>query len=63
MIPDGIIGQDFLLANVKKIDYEDFVMETVNDRIQCLMGNSNDKCQVCRIMVDDAINIPAQSAA
>ena len=59
MAPDGILGQDFLLQHVKKIDYQSHRMHTFQDIVQCWTGGEAN--MVCRILVKETVTIPANS--
>ena len=59
MTPDGILGQDFLLKYVKKIDYHSYRMHTQNDIVQCWSGGESD--MVCRVLVKETVVIPPYS--
>jgi hypothetical protein len=36
--PDSILGQDFLLRHVEKIDYQQQLLQTDNTDIKCWIG-------------------------
>ena len=57
--PEGILGQDFLLKNVRKIDYTRLVLHTKSSEIQCWVGGEAE--MVCRIEVKEEITIPSNS--
>jgi hypothetical protein len=57
--PDGVLGQDFLLQNVRKLDYEKYILHTSTDSIHCHVGEGTRT--VCRVMVEEKINIPGNS--
>ena len=40
MLPDGIIGQDFLLKNVKTLDLENHRLNTLDGYIQLWTGTN-----------------------
>jgi hypothetical protein len=61
IIPEGIIGQDFLLAYVNKIDFQRYIIHTAKDKIQCRVGVGAN--MVCRVLVGEKIEIPASSGA
>ena len=62
MIPDGILGQDFLLAHIQTIDYGQHIMKTSNDTIQCWTGGVGNKCMTCRITVREQVQVEPQSS-
>lgn len=58
---DGILGQDFLLKQVRKVDYRRMVLNTNDDQeIQCWIGGKAN--MVCRVEVKDTITIPPRSS-
>ncbi len=57
MKPQAIIGQDFLMQYIRKIDYEKLVLSTKQEEIQCWTGGET--CDVCRIFVADTVSVPA----
>ncbi|CAC5373255.1 unnamed protein product [Mytilus coruscus] len=57
--PDAIIGQDFLLHYVNKIDYQRMVVQTSLTDIQCWVAGETQ--MVCRVEVKEEITIPANS--
>ena len=58
---DGILGQDFLLENVKRIDYEKYLLYTKHDEVTCWLGAKSS--MICRVLVKEQVNIPANSSA
>ncbi len=61
MSPEVILGQDFLLKHVKKIDYCRQQLHTETDVIHCWTGGEN--CMVCRVLVQQKITVPANHTA
>ena len=59
--PDGILGQDFMLEHVKKIDYEKYILHTDTDQISCWLGGNSS--MACRVIAEEKICIPANSSA
>ena len=59
--PDGILGQDFMLEHVKKIDYEKYILHTDTDQISCWLGGNSS--MTCRIIAEEKTCIPANSSA
>ena len=59
--PDGILGQDFLLEHVKKIDYEKYILHTKTDQISCWLGGNSS--MICRVIAEEKTSIPANSSA
>ncbi|CAG2212340.1 unnamed protein product [Mytilus edulis] len=57
--PDAIIGQDFLLHYVNKIDYQRMVLQTSLTDIQCWVAGETQ--MVCRVEVKEETTIPANS--
>ncbi|CAG2228478.1 unnamed protein product [Mytilus edulis] len=57
--PDDIIGQDFLLHYVNKIDYQRMVLQTSLTDIQCWVAGETQ--MVCRVEVKEETTIPANS--
>lgn len=53
---DAILGQDFLLKNVKKIDYRKLSLITVDGDISCWIGGEAE--MICRVQVAEKITIP-----
>ena len=62
MVPDGILGQDFLLSHVKMIDYENFVMKTGVEEIQCWTGGTQNRSMTCRVTVRTNTQVPPQTS-
>lgn len=58
--PDGILGQDFLLKHVKKIDYEKYILHTKKEQISCWLGGS--ASMTCRVIAEEKTCIPANSS-
>ncbi len=61
MTPDGILGQDFLLQNIKSVNYETYEMITNSGNIQCWVGGGSS--MVCRITVRENIALPGNSTS
>ena len=59
--PDGILGEDFLLEHVKKIDYEKYILHTKTDQISCWLGGNSS--MICRVIAEEKTSIPANSSA
>lgn len=59
--PDGILGQDFMLEHVKKIDYEKYILHTESDQISCWLGGNS--AMTCRVIAEKKTCIPANSSA
>lgn len=59
--PDGILGQDFLLEHVKKIDYEKYILYTKTDHISCWLGGN--PAMTCRVIAEEKTCIPPNSCA
>lgn len=57
--PDAIIGQDFLLKFVTKIDYQKMVLQTCKANIQCWVAGEAQ--MVCRVEATELITIPGNS--
>ena len=57
----AILGQDFLLDHIKKINYERMTLQThYNDEIQCWTGRGEN--MVRRIILKETITVPPHSA-
>lgn len=56
---DAILGQDFLLRYVHKIDFQNLQISIGNDTIDCWTGGQ--AAMVCRVHVSEAVTIPACS--
>ena len=58
---DGILGQDFLLKQVSKVNYKRMVFHTHNNNeIQCWIGgNAN---MICRVEVKNTVKIPPMTS-
>lgn len=58
---DGIIGQDFLVNSIGKINYRTMVLHTVNNNeIQCWIGGRGNT--ICRVEVHETIQIPPMTS-
>ncbi|CAG2230871.1 unnamed protein product [Mytilus edulis] len=54
---DGILGQDFLLKEVSKVNYQRMVLHTIhNQEIQCWIGG------ICRVEIKDNMTIPPMTS-
>lgn len=60
ILPDGILGQDFMLKHVKSVDYENYMLHTANDQINCWIGKKTS--MVCRVLVESTVKIPPMSS-
>ena len=58
--PDGMLGQDFLLERVKKIDYEKYILHTGTDQISCWLGGNSS--MTCSVIAEEQTCIPANSS-
>jgi len=59
ILPEGILGQDFLLKNVTKIDYCKLKLSTYTVDIPCWIGGEAE--MVCYIQSNETIVIPPDS--
>ena len=59
--PDGILGQDFMLEHVKKIDYEKYMLHTETGQISCWLGGNSS--MTCRVIAEETTYLPANSSA
>ena len=59
--PDGILGQDFMLEHVKKIDYEKYMLHTETGQISCWLGGNSSI--TCRVIAEETTYLPANSCA
>lgn len=57
--PDAIIGQDFLLKYVTRIDYQRMILQTELAAIQCWIAGEAQ--MVCRVEVQEEVVVPANS--
>ena len=57
--PNAILGQDFLLRHVKKIDYQQQLLQTDNTDIKCWIGGKFQ--MVCRVQSMNTVVIPSNS--
>ncbi|CAG2217764.1 unnamed protein product [Mytilus edulis] len=57
--PDAILGQDFLLKHVKKIDYRSHILQTENLDIKCWVGG--EFRMTCRVLARDTVVVPSNS--
>ncbi|CAG2255154.1 unnamed protein product [Mytilus edulis] len=58
--PDAILGQDFLLKHVKKIDYRSHILQTENSDIKCWVGG--EFRMTCRVLARDTVVVPSNSS-
>ncbi|CAC5391227.1 unnamed protein product [Mytilus coruscus] len=58
--PDAILGQDFLLKHVKKIDYRSHILQTENSDIKCWVGG--EFRMTCRVLARDTVGVPSNSS-
>ena len=58
--PDAILGQDFLLKHVKKIDYRSHILQTENLDIKCWVGG--EFRMTCRVLAKDTVVVPSNSS-
>ena len=58
--PDGILGQDFMLEHVKKIDYEKYMLHTETGQISCWLGGNSS--MTCRVIAEETTYLPANSS-
>lgn len=57
---DGILGQDYLLSHVKKIDYQQMVLHTGQcGEIKCWIGGKEN--MVCRVLVRETTTLPSNA--
>ncbi|KAL3852496.1 hypothetical protein ACJMK2_016125, partial [Sinanodonta woodiana] len=59
IMPEGILGQDFMLKFASKIDYKNLSIQTNYGDIQCWIGG--EVAMSCRVVAKCAITIPANS--
>ena len=59
--PDGILGQDFMLEHVEKIDYEKYMLHTETGQISCWLGGNSS--MTCRVIAEETTYLPANSSA
>ena len=58
---DGILGQDFLLKQVSKVNYKRMVLHTHNNKeIQCWIGGKAN--MICRVEVKNTVKIPPMTS-
>ncbi|VDI36317.1 Hypothetical predicted protein [Mytilus galloprovincialis] len=58
---DGILGQDFLLKEVSKVNYQRMVLHTIhNQEIQCWIGGKAN--MICRVEIKDNMTIPPMTS-
>jgi hypothetical protein len=58
---DAILGQDFLLEHIDKIDYRKQILSTKHSDIQCWVGGEAE--MVCRVLSRQTVIIPGKSRA
>ncbi|CAG2204119.1 unnamed protein product [Mytilus edulis] len=59
---DGILGQDFLLKEVSKVNYQRMVLHTIhNQEIQCWIGGKAN--MICRVEIKDNMTIPPMTTS
>ena len=59
IVPDGIIGQDFLLRHASRIDYKSLAIFTNQGRIKCWIGGEAEARS--RVLTTDNVHIPPMS--
>lgn len=59
MSPDAILGQDFLLKYVRKIDYQTKVLKTDDNDIGCWIGGEFQ--MTCRVLAKETTVLPSNS--
>ena len=58
---DGILGQDFLLKEIEKVNYKRMVLHTCqNKEIQCWIGGKAN--MICRVEVKETVIIPPMTS-
>ncbi|CAC5426210.1 Transposon Ty3-I Gag-Pol polyprotein [Mytilus coruscus] len=58
---DGILGQNFLLKEVSKVNYQRMVLHTIhNQEIQCWIGGKAN--MICRVEIKDNMTIPPMTS-
>ncbi|VDI55928.1 Hypothetical predicted protein [Mytilus galloprovincialis] len=61
LFKDGILGQDFLLKEVSKVNYQRMVLHTIhNQEIQCWIGGKAN--MICRVEIKDNMTIPPMTS-
>ncbi|CAC5404150.1 unnamed protein product [Mytilus coruscus] len=56
---DAILGQDFLLDHIDKIDYKRQILSTKDTDIQCWIGGEANV--ICRVIVKETVTLPGKS--
>ena len=59
ILPDGILGQDFMLKFASRIDYRKMMIETSVNTIPCWVGGESES--VSNVIIQDTIKIPPWS--
>ena len=59
ILPDGILGQDFMLKFASRIDYRKMMIETSVNTIPCWVGGESES--VNNVIIQDTIKIPPWS--
>ncbi|CAG2221022.1 unnamed protein product [Mytilus edulis] len=56
---DAILGQDFLLDHIDKIDYKRQILSTKDTDIRCWIGGEANA--ICRVIVNETVTLPGKS--
>ncbi|CAG2215910.1 unnamed protein product [Mytilus edulis] len=56
---DAILGQDFLLDHIDKIDYKRQILSTKDTDIRCWIGGEANA--ICRVIVKETVTLPGKS--
>ncbi|MEW8542500.1 MAG: hypothetical protein AB2693_03115, partial [Candidatus Thiodiazotropha sp.] len=59
ILPDGILGQDFMLKYASRIDYGKMLIETCVNTIPCRVGGESES--VSRVILHDTLKMPPWS--
>ena len=59
ILPDGILGQDFMLKSASRIDYKKMLIETSVNTIPCWVGGESES--VSNVVLQDTVKIPPWS--
>lgn len=60
ILPDGILGQDFMLKFASRIDYKKMLVETSMNTIPCWIGGEAES--VSHVLLSDTITVPPMSS-
>lgn len=61
ILNEGILGQDFLMKYVQRLDLKKMTLCTSKGDIQCWLGG--EACMVCRVTVKETVTIQPETAS